>query len=146
MIRECNFYFWDNLKNEKVLKNFLENHYGGRPVTHFMSLVSFNTPWKQRFSDVFRGYRKKLVAWNGLSNVESLQFYQQMHPGKNTSRKCYMVSRTPFLMFCRNYVFLYPLVSQKLNKVFFAYYLVCYLTFLLASLNKYLIFLCWLRN
>ena len=140
------FLFLGQFKKWKSPQKFSGKSLWWRPVTHFMSLVSFNTPWKQRFSDVFRGYRKKLVAWNGLSNVESLQFYQQTHPGKNTSRKCYMVSRTPFLMFCRNYVFLYPLVSQKLNKVFFAYYLVCYLTFLLASLNKYLIFSCWLRN
>ena len=36
-----------------------------------MPLVSFNTPWKtsenQSFSDVFRGYRKRPVAWNGLT-------------------------------------------------------------------------------
>ena len=35
-------------------------------LMHFMSLVSFyNTPWKhknQRFSDVFMGYRKRLVT------------------------------------------------------------------------------------
>ena len=39
-------------------------------LSHFVSLVSFFTPWKksenQRFSDVFRGYRKRPVAWNGL--------------------------------------------------------------------------------
>ena len=35
-----------------------------------MPLVSFDTPWKHQktfvFSDVFRGYRKRPVAWNGL--------------------------------------------------------------------------------
>ena len=34
-------------------------------LTHFMPLISFYTPW--RFSDVFRGYRKRSVAWNGLT-------------------------------------------------------------------------------
>ena len=42
-------------------------------LMHFMSLVSFyNTPWKhknQRFSDVFSGYRKRLVTWNGLIKI-----------------------------------------------------------------------------
>ena len=32
-------------------------------LTHFMPLGFFYTLW---FSDVFRGYRKKPVAWNGL--------------------------------------------------------------------------------
>ena len=40
-------------------------------LTHFMPFVSFYTPLKtsenQRFSDVFRGYRKRPVAWNGLT-------------------------------------------------------------------------------
>ena len=43
-------------------------------LTHFMPLVSFDTLWKhqkttlenQRFSDVFRGYRKRWAAWNEL--------------------------------------------------------------------------------
>ena len=41
-------------------------------VTLFMPLVSFYTPWKhqktrdQRFYDVFRGYRKRTVAWHEL--------------------------------------------------------------------------------
>ena len=43
-------------------------------LTHFMPLVYFDAPWKHQktsenlcFSDVFRGYRKRPVAWNGLS-------------------------------------------------------------------------------
>ena len=38
-------------------------------LTYFMPLVSFYIPWKhrkQRFTDVLRGYRNRLVAWNGL--------------------------------------------------------------------------------
>ena len=31
-------------------------------LTHFMSLASFYTPWKQRFSDVFREYRNRPLA------------------------------------------------------------------------------------
>ena len=36
------------------------------PLTHFISLVSLDTP---EISDVFRGYQKRPVAWNGWSNV-----------------------------------------------------------------------------
>ena len=36
-------------------------------LAHFMSLVSFYTSWKPLVSLYFRGYRKKLVTWNGLS-------------------------------------------------------------------------------
>ena len=35
-----------------------------------MPLVSFYTPWKHQktcFSDLFRGYRKRPVTWNGLT-------------------------------------------------------------------------------
>ena len=38
-------------------------------LTHFMPLVSSYTPWKhknQRFSDIFRGHRKRQVAQHGL--------------------------------------------------------------------------------
>ena len=42
-------------------------------LTHFMPLVSFYTPWKyqknQRFSDVFKAYRKRPVARNGLKLI-----------------------------------------------------------------------------
>ena len=45
------------------------------PLTKFMPLVSFYTLWKyqktRKFSDVFRGYRKKLVARNWLSKYMS---------------------------------------------------------------------------
>ena len=37
-------------------------------LTHFISLVSFHTPWKHQkalISDVFREYKKKFLAWNG---------------------------------------------------------------------------------
>ena len=33
-------------------------------LTNFMSLVPFCTPWKHRFSDVFREYRKRL--WHDM--------------------------------------------------------------------------------
>ena len=41
-------------------------------LTHFMPLISFYTPWKHHkkilwFHFVFRGYREKPVAWNGLT-------------------------------------------------------------------------------
>ena len=58
-------------------------------LSHFMPLVSFYTPlrtWEnQRFSDVFRGYRKSTVAWNGL--ISSLRtarskFCNQVWVGK----------------------------------------------------------------
>ena len=34
-------------------------------LIHFWPMFSFYTPWK-RFSDIFRGYRKGTLAWNGL--------------------------------------------------------------------------------
>ena len=50
-----------------------QNLQGIQYLTHFMPLVSFDTPWKhqknQRFSNVFRGYRKRPVAWNGLTRL-----------------------------------------------------------------------------
>ena len=43
-------------------------------LTHFTSLVSFYTPWKQQktrgFCNVFRNYRKRLVVWNGLISLD----------------------------------------------------------------------------
>ena len=39
---------------------------------------------KSRFSDVFRGYRKRTVAWNGLINLfakkQYIYFYQKISP------------------------------------------------------------------
>ena len=47
------------------------------PLTHFMPLVSVDTPWKHQktsgFSDIFRGYRERLVAWNGLNTPPILR-------------------------------------------------------------------------
>ena len=47
-------------------------------ITHYMSLLSFYTPLKASkllwFSDVFRGYRMKPVALNGLRTVECKAF------------------------------------------------------------------------
>ena len=41
-----------------------------------MLLSSFYAPWTQneRFSDIFMGYRKKPVSWNGLFSVKTDQF------------------------------------------------------------------------
>ena len=39
-------------------------------LTHLRSLVFYYTPWKHQktwFSNVFRGYRMRLVVWNRLS-------------------------------------------------------------------------------
>ena len=53
---------------QKDCKPFIE-------ITHFITLVSFDTPpppkkrktsEKKKFSDIFRGYRKRLVAQNSL--------------------------------------------------------------------------------
>ena len=44
-------------------------------LTHFVPMISFNTPWKDQkisgFSDVFRGCQKRTVAWNGLKRNNS---------------------------------------------------------------------------
>ena len=52
-------------------------------LTHFMPLVSFNISWKHQktygflvwFSDVFKGYWKSPVAWNGLANRKKLLWF-----------------------------------------------------------------------
>ena len=40
-------------------------------LTHFRSIFSFCIPWKRQktrgFSDVFRGYRQRTLAWNRLT-------------------------------------------------------------------------------
>ena len=46
-----------NVSSERITFTFL---------THFMSLVSFYTPWKYQKTSDFRGDRKRHVAWNGL--------------------------------------------------------------------------------
>ena len=40
-------------------------------ATHFMSLISFDTPLNLWFSDVFRGYQKRSVTWNGLMRCKN---------------------------------------------------------------------------
>ena len=42
-------------------------------LTHFITLVSFYTPWKHQktFSDVFRGYRKTPVSCNQLKSLKN---------------------------------------------------------------------------
>ena len=37
-----------------------------RCLTHFMSLISFDTPWKYQKTSGFQGYQKRSVACNGL--------------------------------------------------------------------------------
>ena len=39
-------------------------------------LYPLKTSENQRFFDVFRGYRKRPVAWNGLTHSQSRRFYQ----------------------------------------------------------------------
>ena len=41
-------------------------------LTDFILLVTFCSPWKHQKTDVFRGYRKKPVSWNGLTNFRSM--------------------------------------------------------------------------
>ena len=63
-----------------------------RAISHSMSLVSFHTPWKhrkiklfpyQRFSDVFRGYGKRKVAWNGnKAKIAYQKIIRNMHKEK----------------------------------------------------------------
>ena len=45
-------------------------------LTHFMPLISFDTPWKHQKPErlsVFRGYKKRSVAWNGLIVLDDFQ-------------------------------------------------------------------------
>ena len=43
-----------------------------------MPLISFDIPWKHQknlwFSDVFRGYQKRSVAWNGFTQSQKMYF------------------------------------------------------------------------
>ena len=56
-------------------------------LTHFMPSVSFYNPWKhkkQRFSEVFRGCRKRPVTWDGLTEMyfrERLVLQWILHAG-----------------------------------------------------------------
>ena len=87
---------WEMLEAWKGKKNntFSYNLYiWGHCVTHFMSLFSFYTPWKNQktrgflmFSDVFRGgYREKPAVWNGLKEdwINSWRSKHQVIPWTN---------------------------------------------------------------
>ena len=50
-------------------------------LTHFMPLISFDTPW---FSDVFRGYQKRSVAWNGLNKFHRVSIQLISNDSINT--------------------------------------------------------------
>ena len=39
-------------------------------LSHFMPLVSYNTPWKLSLLIFFRVYKKRSVAWDGLRFLE----------------------------------------------------------------------------
>ena len=49
-----------------VIKVFFCSLWEDRHFSHFIQLVSFETPWNFWFFDVFRKYWKRAVAWNGL--------------------------------------------------------------------------------
>ena len=49
--------------------------------THFMPLISFDTPW---FSDVFRVYQKRSVAWNGLNKFHRVSIQLISNDSINT--------------------------------------------------------------
>ena len=74
-------------------------------LTHIMRLVSFSTPWKHQknfypweqknfgfmfsggrgFSDVFRWYKKRAIAWNGLKRcIQNLKVAVPNHTGQWT--------------------------------------------------------------
>ena len=48
-------------------------------LTHFMPLVSFYTPWKHwETFNVFRWYRKRPLAWNGIMTSKILEFSRKV--------------------------------------------------------------------
>ena len=60
-------------------------------LTHSMSLISFDTPLKTSenlwFCDVFRGYQKISVGWNGLRTwLKAPQSYTQLTVRGNSSQ------------------------------------------------------------
>ena len=48
-------------------------------LTYFMLLVFFYNSWKLWFSDVFRGYTKRPIAYNGLIGVIWMRKYVSNH-------------------------------------------------------------------
>ena len=62
----CNINY---IMGEKMTTNGQRKLVWNKSLFHFMSLVPFYTLWKLNlwFSDVFRGYRKRPVAWNVLT-------------------------------------------------------------------------------
>ena len=45
----------------RLFAKFIDKHL----LTHFMPLISFDTPWKQ----CFHGYQKRSLAWNRLTKI-----------------------------------------------------------------------------
>ena len=77
------FFFPSNISVESHNKNSLDvfELVKGNPylLTYFMLLVFFYNPWKWWFSDVFRGYTKRPIAYNGLIGVIWMQKYVSNH-------------------------------------------------------------------
>ena len=70
----------------KTKKNLLESTF----LTHFVTDLFWyplETLENQRFSDVFRGYQKRSVAWNGLIERVFLRFCSNEKDTTNQVRK-----------------------------------------------------------
>ena len=73
-------YLLEYLPVTRTLKDFMNWFFSNNLIkqsnvllTHFMSLMSFDAPLKTSknlwFSDVFRGYQNRTVAWNELKQL-----------------------------------------------------------------------------
>ena len=62
-----------SMKKDQILKYTIFQLYKNISLTHYSPVLLFYTPWKyqktERFSDVFRGYRKATPSCNGLNQV-----------------------------------------------------------------------------
>ena len=53
-----------------------------KELTHFPSMLRFCLPWKQRFSDVFRGYKNETLMWNVLTLLWVLKCCESIYDDK----------------------------------------------------------------
>ena len=69
--------------------------FGLKHLTHFISLVPFWTPWKHQKTlgfPVFKGYRKRPLAWNGLMHVTHLVHWKSLAETTLCSSKLVTIS------------------------------------------------------
>ena len=129
---------------------FLPHHV----INHFMPLVSLKTPCKQKkqsFSDAFRGYQKRSVAWNGLSVTRQnihytlYAFIRLVETTLSWSNYCLPnCFRNPYFLMSNNAINRW---SGKVNNLIPSWYFLCLFHFSIAQLKceclKWIYFFSW---